>query len=191
MKELKEKIAKEGVILPGSVLRVDSFLNQQIDVELLSKCADKWYETFKDLGITKVLTIESAGIAIAALTALRFGVDAVYAKKTRNSMIGDDYYSTKVVSYTHGQVYDVIVSKKFISPDDRVLIVDDFLANGSALKVLIGLTEMGGATVVGAGVVIEKTYQNGGKDIRELGYRVESLAKIRSMDISEGIVFED
>jgi len=191
MQELKEKIIKEGTILPGSVLRVDSFLNHQIDVELVSKCGKRWYELFKDEGITKILTIESAGIGIAALTAQYFGVPVVYAKKTRSSVIGEDYYSTKVVSYTHGQVYDVIVSKKYISENDRILLVDDFLANGSALKVLINLAEMGGAKVVGAGIVIEKAYQNGGQDIRSLGYRIESLAKIASMNIEDGIKFVD
>ena len=191
MKELKDKIIKEGNVLPGSVLRVDSFLNHQIDVNLISKCGEKWYELFKDEGITKILTIESAGIGIAALTAQYFNVPVVYAKKTKSSVIGDDYYTAKVVSYTHGQVCDVIVSKKYISENDRILLVDDFLANGSALKVLINLAEMGGAKVVGAGIVIEKAYQNGGEEIRSLGYRIESLAKIASMSDVDGIKFVD
>ena len=191
MQELKEKIIKEGIVLPGSVLRVDSFLNHQVDVDLVSKCGKRWYELFKDAGITKILTIESAGIGIAALTAMHFGVPVVYAKKTRSATTGDDYYSTKVVSYTHGQVFDVIVSKKFISENDRILLIDDFLANGSALKVLINLAEMGGATVVGAGIVIEKAYQSGGEEIRSLGYRIESLARIASMSVENGIEFID
>lgn len=191
MQELKEKIIKEGIVLPGSVLRVDSFLNHQIDVDLVSKCGKKWFELFKDSGVTKILTIESAGIGIAALTAQHFGVPVVYAKKTRGVINADDYYYTKVVSYTHGQVFDVRVSKKFISENDRILLIDDFLANGSALKVLINLAEMGGATVVGAGIVIEKAYQSGGEEIRALGYRIESLAKIASMSVDDGIKFID
>ena len=181
MELLNKKIMESAEILPGEVLRVDSFLNHQIDVQLLSECGKIWYEKFKDSGVTKILTIESSGIGIACLAAQHFGVPVVYAKKTRSSTLGDDFYSTKVVSYTHGQVYDVYVSKKFISPDDKILLIDDFLANGSALKVLIHLAELGGAEVVGAGVVIEKCYANGGHDLRELGYRVESLAKIKSL----------
>lgn len=190
MKDLKEKILNEATVLPGGVLRVDSFLNHQIDVELISKCGKKWYELFKDAGITKILTIESAGIGIATLTAQYFGVPVVYAKKTKSASIGNDFYSTKVVSYTHGQSYEIVVSKKYINENDRILLIDDFLANGSALKVLISLAEMGGAKVVGAGVVIEKCYQKGGKDLRDMGYRIESLAKITSMT-PEKITFAD
>ena len=190
MKQLEERIVKDGVILPGNVILVDSFINHQVDVELVSACGKEWYERFKDEGITKILTIESAGIGIACLTAQYFGVPVVYAKKTRGSSYSPDYYSTKVVSYTHGQVYEVLVSKKFIQPGDRILLIDDFLANGSAMKVLIHLAEMGGATVVGAGVVIEKSYLRGGKDIRSMGYRIESLAKIKEMSES-GILFEE
>lgn len=191
MKALKEKIINEGTILPGGILRVDSFLNHQIDVKLVSDCGKAWYEMFKDEGVTKILTIESAGIGIAALTAQYFGVPVLYAKKTRSAAIGAEYLSTKVVSYTHGQVYDVIVGKNYITPEDKVLIVDDFLSGGSALKVLINLTEMAGAKVVGAGIVIEKAYQDGGKNLRELGYRIESLAKIESMSLADGIRFVD
>ncbi len=190
MKQLIEKIKKDGVIMPGNVLLVDSFINHQIDVELISACGKEWYERFKDAGVTKIMTIESAGIGIACLTAQYFGVPVVYAKKTRSANYGSDFYSTKVVSYTHGQVYEVLVSKKFIQPGDRILLVDDFLANGSAMKVLINLAEMGGAKVVGAGVVIEKSYLRGGKDIRSMGYRIESLAKIKDMN-DGGIVFEE
>ena len=191
MKALKEKIIKEGTILPGGILRVDSFLNHQIDVGLVSECGKAWYEMYKDAGITKILTIESAGIGIATLTAQYFGVPVLYAKKTRSAAIGSEYLSSKVVSYTHGQVYDVIVGKNYLTPEDRVLIVDDFLSGGSALKVLITLAEMAGAKVVGAGIVIEKAYQSGGKNLRELGYRIESLAKIESMSLEEGIKFVD
>ncbi|MBE6533318.1 MAG: xanthine phosphoribosyltransferase [Ruminococcaceae bacterium] len=182
MELLKKKILSESEILPGSVLRVDSFLNHQVDVELLRACGEEWYKLFKDEGITKILTIESSGIGIACLTAQYFGVPVVYAKKSRSATIGNDFYSTKVVSYTHGQSYEIFISKKFISPSDKILIIDDFVANGSALKVLINLAEKGGATVVGAGVAIEKLDKDGGKLLRELGYRVESLAKIKSLD---------
>jgi xanthine phosphoribosyltransferase len=181
MKELKEKILNEASVLPGGLLRVDSFLNHQIDVKLVSECGKKWYELFKDAGITKILTIESAGIGIAALTAQYFGVPVVYAKKTRSAAIGNDFYSAKVVSYTHAQVYEIIVSKKYINENDKVLIIDDFLAGGSAIKVLINLAEMGGAKIAGAGVVIEKSYEKGGKDLRDMGYTIESLAKISSI----------
>ncbi len=190
MKELKEKILKEAIILPGGGLRVDSFLNHQIDTGLVSKCGKRWYELFKDAGVTKILTVESAGIGIAALTAMYFGVPVVYAKKGKNAYMGNDFYSAKVVSYTHGQVAEIVVSKSYINKGDKILLIDDFLSNGSALKVLISLAEMGGAEVVGAGVVIEKCFQNGGKDLRDMGYRIESLAKIDSMG-PDGIKFKD
>lgn len=191
MELLKQRILDEGEVLAGDVLRVDGFLNHQVDVEFISKCAEEWYRLFKDEGVTKIMTIESAGIGLACIAANYFKVPVLYAKKTRGSYIGNDVYSTKVVSYTHGQVYEVRVSKKYINPGDRILLIDDFLANGSALKVLINLAERGGATVVGAGIAIEKAYQKGGKDIRALGYRIESLAKIKSMSREDGIVFED
>lgn len=191
MELLKERIKTEGIVLPGNVLRVDSFLNHQIDVNLVSALGDEWYELFKNDGVTKILTIESSGIGLACIAAMRFNVPVVYAKKSRSAAIGNDFYSTKVVSYTHGQVYEVLVSKKYINPGDRILLIDDFLANGSALKVLINLAEMGGAKVVGAGVAIEKSYLKGGKDIRALGYRVESLAKIESMSMDGGVVFAE
>ena len=191
MKELKEKILNEASVLPGGLLRVDSFLNHQIDVKLVSECGKKWYELFKDAGITKILTIESAGIGIAALTAQYFGVPVVYAKKTRSAAIGNDFYSAKVVSYTHAQVYEIIVSKKYINENDKILIIDDFLAGGSAIKVLINLAEMGGAKIAGAGVVIEKSYEKGGKDLRDMGYRIESLAKISSISSDGKITFAE
>ena len=190
MEMLNKKIMESAEILPGDVLRVDSFLNHQIDVRLLYECGKMWYEKFKDAGVTKILTIESSGIGIACIAAQHFDVPVVYAKKSRSATLRDDFYTTKVVSYTHGQVYDVYVSKKFISPGDKILLIDDFLANGSALKVLIHLAELGGAEVVGAGIVIEKCYSNGGKDLRDLGYRIESLAKIKSLKDGK-IEFED
>ena len=182
MELLKKKIEACAEVLPGDVIKVDSFVNHQIDVGVISACGKEWYEMYKNEGVTKILTIESSGIAIASLTAQYFGVPVLYAKKTKSATIGNDFYSTKVVSYTHSQSYDVVVSKRFISPDDKILIIDDFLANGSAIKGLISLAEMGGAKVVGAGVVIEKQYEHGGKDIRDLGYRIESLAKIAQIE---------
>ena len=189
MKQLIEKIKTDGVVMPGNVLLVDSFINHQVDVELISACGKEWYERFKDAGVTKIMTIESAGIGIACLTAQYFGVPVVYAKKTRSANYGSDFYSTKVVSYTHGQSYDVVVSKRYIDKNDRILIIDDFLANGSALKALISLTEQAGATVVGAGVAIEKVYQGGGNDIRRMGYKVKSLAMISSVNSDGKIEF--
>jgi xanthine phosphoribosyltransferase len=190
MELLKQKIIDSAEVLPGGVLKVDSFLNHQIDVTFVSKLAEEWYRLFKEERITKILTIESAGIGLASITALLFKVPVVYAKKTRNAALGDEYLSTKVISYTHGQSYDVFLAKNLINKDDRILILDDFLANGSALKVLIQLAEMGGAEVVGTTVAIEKSYLGGGDDIRALGYRLESLVKIKALNDKE-IVFED
>ena len=189
MKLLEEKIRNEGRILPGDVLKVDSFLNHQIDVNLISECGKEWHRLFAEEGVTKILTIEASGIGIACLTAQHFGVPVVYAKKTKSHASSADFISTKVVSYTHGQAYNVVVNKRFISREDRILIIDDFLANGSALKALIAIAREAGATVVGAGIAVEKLYQEGGNEIRRHGIRVESLAKISSMSIEEGIKF--
>ncbi len=190
MEILKKKILDEAEVLPGDVLKVDTFLNHQIDVILVSQLADEWYKLFVNEGITKILTIESAGIGLASIAALKFGIPVVYAKKTRNASLGSDYLSTRVISYTHGQAYDVFLAKDLIKKGDKVLLLDDFLANGSALKVLIHLAESAGAEVIGATVAIEKSYLEGGKDIRDLGYRLESLVKIK--EINNGrIVFED
>ena len=189
MNFLEERILKDGIIKPGNVLKVDSFLNHQIDVELISALGAEWKRLFENEGITKILTIEASGIGIACLAAEHFKVPVVFAKKSKSSNIGNDFYKSSVVSYTHGQTYQVIVSKKYINEGDRILIIDDFLANGSALKSLISIAEQGKATVVGAGIAIEKAYQGGGNEIREKGYRIESLAKISSMSVENGIVF--
>ncbi len=181
MKELEDKILKEGKILPGDVLKVGSFLNQQIDVGLLARMAEEAAGLFEKEKITKVLTIEASGIAFATAVALRLGVKMVYAKKHASANVSGEQYCTKVYSYTHGRTYDVAVSKDYLSGDDRVLIVDDFLAGGNALKGLIDLVVQSGAKVVGACVEIEKTYQGGGDEVRAMGYRVESLAKISKM----------
>ena len=190
MNFLEEKILRDGEILPGNVLKVDSFLNHQIDTELVSKCGEEWYEMFKDAGVTKILTIDGSGIGIACLVARHFNVPVLFAKKSNaTNKVGDDFYSTTVVSFTHGHEYNVVAKKKFLSKDDRVLIIDDFLANGSAMRALISLVKVAGATVVGCGAAVEKVYQGGGEYIRRLGYRVESLAKISSMTDDGSIDF--
>ena len=185
MKLLEDKILTHGRVLPGEILKVDSFLNHQIDVELIGELAKEWYRLYKDEHITKILTIEASGIGIACIVAQQFGVPVLFAKKSKSSNIGDDFYSTKVVSYTHGKTFDVIVSKKYLSSEDRVLIIDDFLANGCALRALVELTKMSGATVAGAGIAIEKEFQGGGNELRDGGLRIESLARIASMTDSK------
>lgn len=189
MKLLEERICKDGRILPGDVLKVDSFLNHQIDVSLISECGAEWKRLFEGENITRILTIEASGIGIACVAALHFNVPVVFAKKTRSLNLSADCYTTKVHSYTKGLTYDVMVSKKYIQPTDKVLIIDDFLANGSALSGLIDLVEQAGATVVGCGIAIEKAYQGGGDELRAKGYRIESLAKIESMSINDGVKF--
>lgn len=189
MKLLEERIRKDGRILPGDVLKVDSFLNHQIDVKLLTECGAEWYRLFKDEGITRILTIEASGIGIACIAAQHFNVPVVFAKKTKSLNLSHNCYLTKVHSYTKGVTYDVMVSKKYINEGDKVLIIDDFLAKGSALNGLIDLVEQAGATVCGIGIAIEKAYQGGGDEIRAKGYRIESLAKIMSMDQTNGVKF--
>lgn len=180
MKLLEERILKDGIV-SGNVLKIDSFLNHQIDVNLISKCGEEWYELFKDEGITKILTIESSGIGIACITAQHFGVPVLFAKKTTSVNPGDDYHAVKVVSFTHGNAYKVIAAKQFLTSQDRVLIIDDFLANGTGIKALLDICALAGATVVGCGVAVEKAFQEGGFRIRERGVRLESLAKIKYM----------
>ena len=189
MKLLEQRIQDDAQILPGNVIKVDSFLNQQIDVDLVLKCSKEWHDLFANEKVTKILTIESTGIGIACLAATHFGVPVVYAKKTVSAVDSGKYIISQVVSYTHGTVYDVYCGKDFIKEGDRVLIIDDFLANGSALKALIKLVEKSGATLVGAGIAIEKLYKNGGNNIRQKGYRIESLAKIAAIDENGIIAF--
>ena len=191
MKLLEEKIIKEGRIYPGQVLKVGAFLNHQIDVPFMNKVAEEFYNLFKDEPITKILTIETSGIGIACLTANFFNVPVLYAKKSKGINIGDDVYMVQVTSYTHKNVSNVIIEKQFLGPDDVVLILDDFLANGCALEGLLDLVKMAGARAVGCGIVIEKAFQDGGTRLREKGIRIESLARIKSMDVVEGIEFID
>ena len=182
MNFLEERILKDGIVKEGNVLKVDSFLNHQMDIELMDEIGRELYRRFKDVPITKVLTIEASGIAIAYAAARCFGVPFVFAKKSKSVNIDGEMYTADVESFTHKNTNKVIVSKKFLSPQDKVLIVDDFLANGCALQGLISIVEMAGATVSGIGIAIEKGFQQGGNIIRNLGYRLESLAIVESMD---------
>ena len=189
MNFLEERIVKGGVVKKGNVLKVDSFLNHQIDVNFVCELGKEFYRLFKDENITKILTIEASGIGIACLAAQYFGVPVVFAKKTKTINIYSDTYNATVHSYTHKKDYDIVVSKEFLSKEDNVLIIDDFLAKGSALTALLMLIEKAGAKTAGAGIVIEKAYQGGGNLVRDMGIRVESLAKIKSISKKDGIVF--
>ena len=185
---LEQRIIRDGVVKDGDVLKVDSFLNHQVDAVLLDQLAAEFQRRFADLPITKIVTIEASGIAIAYATALRFGVPMVFAKKNQTRNIAGDVYSTRIQSFTHGRIYDVIMSKSFLGPDDHILIVDDFLANGCALEGLLDIANQAGATVEGIGIAIEKGFQAGGNAIREQGYRLESLAIVESMDPETGTI---
>ena len=189
MNFLEQKILKDGKVLPGEVLKVDSFLNHQIDVNLLQKCGEEWYRLYKDAGITKIVTIEASGIGIACVAAQFFGVPVVFAKKSKSLNLGSDCYTAEVYSYTKAATKTVMISKKYLSPEDKILIIDDFLANGSALRGLISIIDQAGASVAGIGIAIEKAYQGGGDDLRAKGYRIESLAEISSMNEDGSIVF--
>ena len=187
MKLLEERIRQDGVLKPGNVLKVDNFLNHQMDIELFDEMGKEWARLFAGKPINKILTIEASGIGIAAIVSRHFGnVPVVFAKKAKSINLEGDVYKTKIESFTHKRVYDVIVSKKYISPEDHVLIIDDFLANGCALQGLISLVEEAQATIEGIGIAIEKGFQQGGKLIREKGIQLESLAVIESMDAATG-----
>lgn len=182
MNFLEERILKDGVIKPGNVLKVDSFLNHQMDVELIDRIGEEFYQRFKHKKITKILTIEASGIAIAYAVARCFKVPMVFAKKSKSINIDGDVYVAEVESFTHKNKNNVIVSKRFLSSDDHILIIDDFLANGCALQGLISIAESADAKIEGLGIVIEKGFQFGGRTIRNLGYDLESIAIIESMD---------
>lgn len=183
MKALEEKILKDGIIKEGNVLKVDNFLNHQIDVAFLDQMGAEFRKLFHEKKVTKILTIEASGIGVAVMTSKHFDyVPVVFAKKSKTSNISDELYHTKIHSYTHQKTNDVVVSKQYLNQDDHVLIVDDFLANGCAMLGLIDLVHQAGATLEGVGIVIEKGYQEGGTKIRELGYHLESLAIIESMN---------
>ena len=188
MNFLEERIAKDGVVKAGNVLKVDSFLNHQMDIALIDEIGREFRRRFSGRPVTKVLTIESSGIAIAYPVAREFGVPLVFAKKSKSINIDGDVYVAEVESFTHGNKNQVIVSKKFLGPDDHVLIIDDFLANGCALRGLIYIVEDAGATVEGLGIAIEKGFQIGGSTMRELGYHLESLAIVDAMDEESGTI---
>ena len=190
MKLLEERIREDGVVKEGNVLKVDSFLNHQMDIELFNEMGKEWARLFADRPVTKILTVEASGIGIACVAAQHFHVPVVFAKKTQSLNIDGEVYSTKFQSFPHKKIYDVIVSKKFIKPEDHILIIDDFLANGCALEGLLQIVEDAGATGEGIGIAVEKGFQKGGDLIREKGVRVESLAIVESMDAATGeIVF--
>ena len=181
MKALEEKILREGQVRPGHILKVDGFLNHQIDIDFINEIGKEFYRLFGNKPVTKILTVEASGIGIACITAQYFHVPVVFAKKAQSLNLDGSLYTAKVQSYTHNRVYDVILSKKFLKPEDHVLIIDDFLANGCAVNGLLDIIEAAGASVEGVGIVIEKGFQSGGRDIRARGIDVKSLAIIKSM----------
>ena len=182
MKLLEEKIANEGVSIGTDILKVDMFLNHQLDVNLLDEMGKEFYRLFKDCGATKVVTIESSGIGIAVFTAKYFNLPALFAKKAQHKNVGNEVYSAKCYSFTHGKEYTMNVSKKYLDSSDKVLIIDDFMAGGNACNALIDIISQAGAEVVGIGIAIEKGFQPGGKALREKGYKVRSLAIVESMN---------
>ena len=186
MELLKERIRKDGKVKEGNVLKVDSFLNHQMDIHLFQEIGKEFQKRFQGEEINKILTIEASGIGIACIVAQSFDVPVVFAKKTQTKNIAGDTWTTKVESFTHGRIYDIIVAKEFLGKGDKVLIIDDFMANGKALEGLAELVTMSGAELVGAGIVIEKGFQPGGENIRARGIHLESLAIIESMDESTG-----
>lgn len=188
MQLLKDRILKDGVVKPGNILKVDSFLNHQMDIDLINEIGKEFKARFSDCPITKILTIEASGIGIACIAAQYFHVPVVFAKKSQSVNLDGEMYCTKIESFTHKKVYDVILSKKFLGPEDHVLLIDDFLANGCALQGLISIVTEAGGTVEGIGIAIEKGFQNGGRIIRNLGYHLESLAIVDSMDASTGSI---
>ena len=188
MRLLEQRILRDGKVREGGVLKVDGFLNHQMDVELFSLLAKQWHEAFKNDNVNKILTIEASGIGLACIAAQEFGCPVLFAKKTKTKNIDGSVYTTRVESFTHGNIYDVIVAKEYLLPTDRVLLIDDFLANGAALEGLCDLVRQAGATLVGAGIAVEKCFQPGGARLRAAGLRIESLARVQSMS-DDGLVF--
>ena len=191
MELLKRRIRTDGTVKGNDVLKVDSFLNHQMDVALFAEIGKEFQRRFAGCGVNKILTIEASGIGIACVTAQFFHCPVIFAKKSQTKNIAGEVYTTKVESFTHGRVYDVIVSKQYLGPGDKVLIIDDFLANGAALEGLIDLVGQSGAELAGAGIVIEKAFQPGGDRIRAKGVRVESLARVKSMSEENGVEFAE
>ena len=186
MKLLEERILRDGVVKEGNILKVDSFLNHQIDPVINGAMADEFVRLFIDSGANKIMTIEASGIALAAAVASRMNLPLVFAKKIRTKNIADDVYRAKVLSYTTGNTYEIIVSKSFVLPGDKILIIDDFLARGQAVLGLLDIIKQAGAKAVGCGIAIEKGFQPGGAELRKRGYQVESLAIVKSMDAETG-----
>ncbi|MGN1109133.1 MAG: xanthine phosphoribosyltransferase [Oscillospiraceae bacterium] len=189
MQLLEDRIRKDGIVKEGGVLKVDSFLNHQLDIELYNEIGKEFRRLFPDKGINKILTIEASGIGIACITAQYFNCPVVFAKKAQSINIDGEVYSTTIESFTHKRSYNVIVSKRFLSNDDNILIIDDFLANGCALLGLIDIVRSSGASIAGAGIVIEKGFQKGGELVRSKGIHVESLAIIDDMSVEDGCTF--
>ena len=190
MKLLEQRILSDGTVMPGGILKVDNFLNHQIDPKLLYEMAQELKRLYDGCGVNKILTIEASGIAIAAMAGYVFECPLVFAKKSKSRNISDELYATEVESFTHGNTNTVVLSREYLHPEDRVLIVDDFLATGAALKGLIDLCRQAGAQVVGCGIAIEKVFQGGGNELRGQGVRVESLAKISRMT-DDAVCFEE
>ncbi len=186
MKLLEDRIRKDGVIQEGNVLKVDSFLNHQMDIDLINEIGKEFFRRFSDAGVSKILTIEASGIGIACIAAQYFHVPVVFAKKNKTKNIAGDVFTAKVESFTHGKTYDIMVSRQFLGPKDRILLIDDFLANGKAMEGLANIVQESGAFLAGAGIVIEKGFQPGGRLLRERGIRLESLAVVESMDEKAG-----
>ncbi len=186
MKLLEERIRRDGVVKEGNILKVDSFLNHQMDIELFNEMGKEWARLFADRPINKILTVEASGIGIACVAAQHFHAPVVFAKKAKSLNIDGEVYKTEIESFTHKRVYNVIVSKKFLGPEDHVLIIDDFLANGCALEGLLDIVNKAGATVEGIGIAVEKGFQDGGARIRSKGVRLESLAIVDGMDAATG-----
>ncbi len=191
MELLKDRIRKDGKIRGTEVLKVDSFLNHQMDVDLFDAIGAEFKRRFADCEVNKILTIEASGIGIACLAARHFHCPVVFAKKSQSRNISPDVYTARVESFTHGKVYDVVVSKEYLNPGDKILLIDDFLANGEALRGLAKLVSDSGAQLVGAGIVIEKAFQPGGDNLRAGGMRIESLARVSAMSETDGITFVD
>lgn len=191
MNFLEDKIVNDGQVRPGAILKVDNFLNHQLDIDLLNQIGETFYQHFKDKGINKIITIEASGIAIACLAGIHFHVPVVFAKKSMSKNIDGSVYQTTVHSYTHGTDSHVIMSRKFLGPEDNVLIVDDFLANGKATQGLLEICEQAGAKVTGIGIAIEKGFQDGGKFLRDKGYDVCSIAIVETMTDDGGITFRE
>ena len=191
MELLKERIRKDGIVRGTDELKVDSFLNHQMDIALINEIGKEFKRLFDGCGVNKILTIEASGIGIACITAQYFNCPVLFAKKSQTKNIAGEVYRTQVQSFTHGRVYDVFLAKQFLGPEDKVLIIDDFMANGAAMEGLLDLVHQSGAEVIGAGICIEKAFQPGGDMLRAKGIRVESLARVKSMDEENGVQFVD